>query len=190
MSPLELLTVEQFVADREDLPDGGRWSELLAGRLFTFQPPTIEHGTAVLNLGKALALCTQREPCGYACFELGLIIARNPDTLQFPAVSFFVDGPMFAEADKVVTDARPALVAEIASTNDRRRNMKQRVTGWLDFGVRVAWVLDPQEKRVHVFSRDRPAEQLAAHQTLRGWPVLSGFRVGVGELFADPGWAK
>jgi Uma2 family endonuclease len=190
MSPPELLTVEQFVADREELPDGGRWSELLAGRLLTLQPPTIEHGTAVLNLSKALARFAQREQTGYACFDLGLIIARNPDTVQFPAVSFFIDGPMFAEADKVVTDARPALVAEIASTNDRRRNMKQRVTGWLDFGVRLAWVLDPQEKRVHAFSRDRPAEQLAAHQTLRGGLVLSGFSVGVGELFEEPGWAK
>jgi len=130
MSLSDLFTVEQFLTDREELPDGGRWTEVLAGRLVMLQPPTIEHGTAVLNLSKALAEFTQHEPGGYACFELGLIVARNPDTLQFPAVSFFVEGPRFAEADKIVTETRPALVTEVASTNDRRRAMRQRVTGW------------------------------------------------------------
>lgn len=186
MPLLDLLTVEQFVAQREELPDGGRWTELLAGRLFTLQPPTIEHGTAVLNLSKALAEFVQRERGGYACFDLGFVVARNPDTLRFPAVSFFVDGPLFAEADKVVTEARPALVVEIASTNDRRRNMKQRVAGWLDWGVSTVWVLDPQAKLIHTSGRDRPGQQFAVHQTLYGGSVLSGFRVSVAELFKEP----
>jgi Uma2 family endonuclease len=190
MSVSNLLSVEQFLAKREELPDGGRWTELLAGRLVTLQPPTIEHGTAVLNLSKALAEFTQREPAGYACFELGLIVARDPDTLQFPAISFFAEGPRFAEADKVVSDARPALVAEIASTNDRRRAMRQRVTGWLEWGVRLVWVLDTQEKRAHVFERDRQGQQLAAHQTLFGGSVLSGFKLNVGDVFKEPSWVK
>jgi Uma2 family endonuclease len=185
-----LLTVEQFVAQREEFADGGRWTELLAGRLFTLQPPTIEHGAAVLNLSKALAEFAQRESAGYACFELGFIVGRNPDTLRFPAVSFFGDGPLFAEADKVVTEVRPSLVAEVASTNDRRRNMKQRVSGWLEWGVPLVWVLDPLAKEVHVSGRDRSGRQFTSHQTLYGGSVLTGFRIGIGDLFKEPGWAK
>lgn len=190
MLPPELLTAEQFLAARDELPDGGRWSELLAGRLFTLQPPTIEHGTALLNLSKALGDFVQREHGGYACFDLGFVVTRNPDTLRFPSVSFFSEGPLFAEADKVVTETRPALVAEIASTNDRRRMMKQRISGWVDWGVPLVWVLDPQLKQVHTSGHDRAGQQLSEHQTLFGGSVLSGFRVPVADLFREPGWAR
>lgn len=190
MPTLDLLTAEQFIAQRDELPDGGRWTELLAGRLFTLQPPTLEHGTAVLNLTKAMAQFAQRDQTGYACFDLGFVVGRDPDTLRFPAVSFFTEGPLFAQADQVLTEARPALVAEIASTNDRRRSMKQRIAGWVEWGVPLVWVLDPHEKVVHTAGRNLSGQQLASHQTLFGGSVLSGFRIGVGSLFEEPRWAK
>ena len=56
-----LLTAEQFVAVRHELADGGRWTELIAGRPVLLSPPTVEHGGAVLNLSKALAEYSQRE---------------------------------------------------------------------------------------------------------------------------------
>ncbi len=186
----EPLTVEQFVASREELPDGGRWTELLAGQPVTLSPPTVEHGTAILNLSKALAEYVQREQGGYACFELGFVVARNPDTVHFPAACFFTAGPLFAEADKVVTESCPTLVIEVASTNDRRRAVEQRVTSWLEWGVKLAWVLDPQAKQVHAVEKGRAGQRLGEHQTLFGGIVLSGFKVSVGELFKEPGWAK
>jgi Uma2 family endonuclease len=73
----DLLTVEQFVAGRHELPDGGRWTELIAGRPILLSPPTVEHGNAVLNLGKALAEYSGKEQAGYACFELGFVVARR-----------------------------------------------------------------------------------------------------------------
>lgn len=190
MPAFELLTVEQFVAERDELPDRGRWTELLAGRRVNLQPPTIEHGTAVLNLGKALAAFAQRGGRGYACFDLGLIVARNPDTLRVPAVSVFLEGPLFAESDKIVTETRPAIVAEVASTNDRRRNMRQRVSSWLDWGVPLVWILDPQSRELHVFEQGGPVTQLAAENTLRGGSVLTDFQVSVADLFKEPGWAQ
>jgi Uma2 family endonuclease len=188
MSPL--LSAEQFVAGRDELPDGGRWTELVAGKPVSLSPPTIEHGTAVLNLSKALAVHSQKEQGGYACFELGLVIARDPDTAHFPAICYFTTGPMFAESDKVISETCPALVVEVASTNDRRKGMEQRITSWLDWGVRVAWVLDPQARQVHAFEKGRAGQRLAEHQTLPGGTVLSGFKIGVGELFREPGWAR
>lgn len=184
------LTAEQFVAGREELPDGGRWTELVAGRPLTLSPPTIEHGTIVLNLTKALAAYSQSGQAGYACFELGLMIARHPDTVYFPAVSFFTSGPLFAEADKVVTEVRPSMVVEVASTNDRRRGMEQRVSAWLEWGVKLVWVLDPQSKQVHAIEKGKAGQRLAEHQSLLGGSVLGGFKVNVGELFKEPGWAR
>jgi Uma2 family endonuclease len=186
----ELMTAEQFIAGRDGLADGGRWTELIAGRPVILSPPTIEHGTAILNLSKALAEYSQKEKAGYACFELGLAIASNPDTVHFPAICFFTTGTLFAEAEKLITEARPNLVVEVASTNDRRRGIDQRVTSWQEWGVRLVWVLDPHARQVHVFEKGRAGQRLADHQTLFGGSTLSGFKTGIGDLFKEPGWAR
>src|SRR6266446_2904065 len=183
MTTSELLTAEQFVSTRDELPDGGRWTELVAGKLVMLSPPTIEHGTAVLNLSKALAEYSQKEQGGYACFELGLMTARNPDTVRMPAICFFTRGPIFAEADKVVTEARPTLVVDVASTNDRRRGLEERGTSWLEWGVSMVGVLDPQAKQVHAVEKGGAGQRFAEHQSLSGGSVLSGFKFNVGDLF-------
>ena len=184
------MTAEEFVAGREELPDCGRWIELAAGYLVTLSPPSVEHGTTILNLSKALARHTQAHRAGYACFELGLLVKRRPDTLLFPAVSYFSSGPMFAETDKIVTEARPSLVVEVASTNDRRRGMEQRAAGWLDWGVSAVWVLDPQQKQAHVVEQGRGGQRLAEHQELLGNSVLPGFQIRIADLFKEPAWAR
>ncbi len=184
------MTAEEFVAGREELPDGGRWIELVAGKLVTLSPPTVEHGTAVLNFSKALARHAQVERSGYACFELGLLTIRRPDTLLFPAVSYFSNGPMFAESDKVLTEARPSLIVEVASTNDRRRGMELRVSGWLQWGVPAVWVLDPQQKQAHIVEQGRGGQRLAEHQDLLGSSVLPGFQMRIADIFQEPAWAR
>ena len=189
MSPEVLLTAEQFIAGRHELPDGGRWTELIAGRPVLLSPPTVEHGNVVLNLSKVFAEYSQSGQGGYACFDLGLAVARDPDTVQFPAACFFT-GPMFAESDKVLTENRPALVIELASSNDRRRGLDERVTGWLTWGVDLVWVLDPHARHVHVFDKGSAGRKLGECDFLTGGRVLSGFKANVGNLFKEPGWWK
>ena len=188
MIDFNLLTGEQFVERKLDLPEGGRWHELVAGKVVQLQPPDVAHGTTLLNFSKALADYLQRQPDGYACFELGLIVGRDPDTVRCPAVSFFVEGDKFAESDKTVTDSRPALVVEIASTNDRRRTMRQRVDEYLAWGVQLVWVADPNEKQFHIFQPGRPGKKLGEDQSLLGQPVINGFEIRVGDLFLEPEW--
>ncbi|MBS0261533.1 MAG: Uma2 family endonuclease [Planctomycetes bacterium] len=190
MAISQSMTAEQFVAERDELPDGGRWVELAAGQLVTLSPPTIEHGTAVLNFTKQLATHTQSARDGYACFELGLLLRRQPDTLLFPAVSYFSGGPLFAESDKVYTESRPTLIVEVASTNDRRRGLDQRVSSWLQWGVPQVWVFDPQQKQVHVVAEGSGGYRLSIEQELWGQSALPGFRMSVADLFREPAWAK
>lgn len=184
----DLLTAEQFAERRDELPEAGRWSELLAGKVVTLSPPDAEHGTTVLNLSKAIADFSQAAPQGYACFSLGLIVQRGPDTVRVPAMCFYAEGPAFAESDKVVTETRPTLVVEVASSNDRRRGLADRIKSWLDWGVRMVWVLDPHAKQAHVFESSSQPRRLAPHETLTGGEVLSGFRSNVGDLFKEPDW--
>lgn len=184
------LTAEEFAEKRFELADGGRWSELVTGIVVTLEPPDLSHGNAVLNLTKAFGEQTSRDAAGYACYELGLIIRRSPDTVLFPAVSWFNEGPRFGESDKVLTDIMPSLVVEVASTNDRRRDLRERIITWHERGVNLVWVIDPLSERVHSIARGRTPQQLGAGDVLRGDPVIEGFEIDVAQLFAEPSWWK
>lgn len=185
---LRQLTAEQFLDERFDLPESGQWAELVEGIPICFQPPDVDHGNAVLNLSKALAQFIQETDRGYACFDLGLLLARNPDTIRFPAVSYFVDGPRFGEADKEFTDAVPALVVDMASTGDRREQMPARIEQYLGWGVTNVWVIDSRAQSVRVARVGGMAVDLSGPETLCGDAVLEGFEVRVAALFAEPEW--
>jgi hypothetical protein len=56
------ITAAAFLAQRFELPDGGRWSELIRGEVVQSQPPDAPHGNVILHLSKALAACAERNP--------------------------------------------------------------------------------------------------------------------------------
>lgn len=182
------LTAESFVEQKFDLPEGGRWHELVAGEIVALQPPDDLHGTIVLNLSKTVAAHLDPESPGYACFELGLIVGRNPDTVRCPPMSYFAEGLRFAAMDQEVTETRPALVAEIASTADRRREMPARVAGYLAWGVPQVWVIEPSARQVLIHAPDMPTQSLTANQDLAADPTIPGFRMPVADLFLLPDW--
>lgn len=188
MNDQPLLTAEEFAAREPDDDLAQRRMELVAGRLVPQEPPDTLHGTFVLNLTKALAQHLQRSPDepGYACFEIGLIVARNPDTVRRPPVAFFVGGERFAELDRPMTVTRPALVVEIASTNERRRLMRERVESYLNWGIHTVWVADTAERAVHLVEQGRPTRIFGGEQSVPGGRAIGDFRVRVRDLFEEP----
>lgn len=181
------LTLEQF---EEMLIEGDRWIELVAGRLVRLEPPNESHGDVIRNLSRPLATFLKSAPDLTACFELPLLLSHNPVTVRCPAVSCFRSGNRFEETDKVVTETRPALIIEVASTNDRRDGMSDRVKGYLDAGVSAVWVIDPVTRHVHQFHPPARGVMLKETQILSGGSILKGFEILVGDLFNRPKWDR
>jgi Uma2 family endonuclease len=185
-----ILTAEEFAVrgagDDEDL-DLQR-AELLQGRLTVLEAPDLIHGAVVLNFSKALAAYLHKSPDeqGYAAFEIGLIVSRGPDTVRRPPVSVFVGGARFAELDRTITETRPALVIEIASTNDRRRMMRDRVESYLNWGLRTVWVVDTTEKTVHSIRQGHQPRIFSGDRSISGDPAFADFKLPVRELFVMP----
>jgi len=170
--------------------DGDRWLELVAGRLVRLSPPDEVHGNVVRNLAKALGRHLRNNPLFYPCFELGLILSHDPATVRCPAICCYPVSDGMAQAGKLVTDARPELIVEVASSNDRREAMSDRIRGYQDWGVPAIWVFDPVSQHAHVFHRGEIPRMLKAAETLHGKFELAGFEITVGDLFADPQWAR
>ncbi|MCA8997488.1 MAG: Uma2 family endonuclease [Planctomycetaceae bacterium] len=185
------MTAEEFAQNRYDLPDAGQWSELVRGVPVAGEAPDLDHGTIVLNFSKALSAYVHETENGYPCFDLGLKVESAPDTVFFPAISYFLSGARFAEQDQDYTTTVPGLVIELLTTADRRRQISERITAYQTFGIASVWLVDPQQRTAHVVNRAAAIPlRVTEFETLRGDPILSGFSIKVAELFEEPEWAK
>lgn len=186
---LRQLSVDQFLRERDELPHEGRWAELVEGIPICFEPPDLLHGNVILNVSKTLADFIHQSGLGYACFDLGLLLVRSPDTLRFPAVSYFLDGPRFAESDKLFTDVIPAFVIELATSEDRRRLMRSREREFLNSGVQLVWTIDTDSRDVQVTSAVSPdVRRFAGDERVTGGSLLPALSVTAESLFAEPSW--
>lgn len=188
MTTNELLTAAEYGDRKLDLPENGRWTELVAGKIVTYSAPDDEHGNIVRNLATAFSNFAHKTQRGYACFDIGLIIRRKPDTVRCPPACFFLDGEPFAQMENLIATIRPTVVVEIASTNDRRTRMDRRVEEYLEAGIPLVWVIDPHEKQVHVFEPGRISKRYAETRTLFGGSAFEGFETPIASLFALPAW--
>ena len=178
---------------KSELPEAGRWHELVAGQILDLEPPPLVHSTVVLNFSKSLAEYLESTREGYACFEIGLLVARAPDTIRFPAISYFTGDDRFAESDKHVTGAVPAIVFDIVSTPARREGVSARIDEYLAWGVEQVWIVDPKSEEATICFGASERHLVAKGDRLHGELVesgesLAGFSACLADLFREPDW--
>jgi Uma2 family endonuclease len=78
----------------------------------------------------------------------------------------------------------PELAVEIISPTDKFSYVMAKVATYLRFGVRLIWVIDPQNRTVWVITQDDPEGRILNDtDTLCGDPVLPGLSISVAGLF-------
>lgn len=185
------MTADEFLQGRHELPDQGRWHELHDGRPVLLEAPDDGHGTTVLNIARALARWFQartEQKVGYACADLGVKVSDQ--TVYFPSLCFFDEGRQFEESDNVIAARCPKLVIDVASSVDRRREMRIKTVAYQRLGVDTIWVPDPVKKEVLILSSNEPTLCLGERQTIDGGAVLPNFSLPVPDVFAQPEWWK
>lgn len=69
----------------------------------------------------------------------------------------------------------PDFAVELRSPSDRLSDLQEKMQEYVDNGCRLGWLIDPEERRVHVYRPDQPVNVVKHPSTLSGDPVLSGF---------------
>jgi Uma2 family endonuclease len=72
---------------------------------------------------------------------------------------------------------------EILSPDDTAREVREKVDEYLAHGVRLIWVVDPEDRTVAIYRVGTPPARLDASGVLTGGDVLPGFSCQVGTLF-------
>ena len=119
------------------------------------------------------------EGAGYRCFPDEFDKVRRPDA------SFIESGRL---PDNRLPDGHilipPDLAVEVISPNDIYYRVEQKVREYLDAGVRMVWLVNPDDRTVRVFSKgEHISVQLGPDDELTGGEVMPGFSCRVGELF-------
>ena len=115
--------------------------------------------------------------------DTGFKIASDPDTVRAPDLAC-VDRTRVAQIPRRGYAAlAPDLVAEILSSDDRPGEVISKVGEWLEAGVRLVWVIDPDRRVATVYRADGGVTTVASDADVHGEAVLPGFSFRLTELF-------
>ena len=166
------------------MPDGKRF-ELVEGDLVETNVSTLSSWVGgktfrlVANFAEDRGLGTVwPADCGLQCFE------DEPGRVRRPDVTFIGrDRYPAGRLSEGYLREVPDLVVEVISTNDSARDVERKVGEYLDAGVRLLWVVSPEEKTVRVHRGDGTVAWLRRDGDLSGEDVVPGFHCRVADLF-------
>ena len=117
--------------------------------------------------------------------DLGVRLERDPDTVREPDIAFISAERLSLDADVPgYLELVPDLVVEVASPSDSRREINEKASMWLEYGVQLVWVPFPDTRTVDVYCADSATVTLNEDDTLDGSDVLPGFTCRVSEIFS------
>jgi Uma2 family endonuclease len=69
----------------------------------------------------------------------------------------------------------PDFVVEVRSPSDRLPKLQEKMEEYRENGAALGWLIDPQERKVHVYRPGKRVECLDRPKSLSGDPELPGF---------------
>jgi Uma2 family endonuclease len=173
------LTLDEFLRRPETKPA----SEYEDGEVIKKTMPTFWHGLIQSLLGFVFTLYLREHPIGHAGSEVRCIFGLHgrkrgyiPDFIFVVASrpgSLPTNGPFYGAPD---------LAVEILSPDDRMTRVQRKVRFYLANGVRLLWLIDPENRIVTVMTTPDQSITLSEDDELDGGDLLPGFRVPVREV--------
>ena len=177
----KLITAEEYGA-MEDRTDG-MTDELIDGIVVIAEPLNKPiHGLACSNVGYQIGNYVHEHKTGWGSMRAGFILRRNPDTVRAPDLAFY----SFERAPVALnryTETAPDLAVEVLAPENSTRYILDKVNDYFTAGVRLVWVVDPQENSVMAYSDAVRGVVYAEADTLDGGDVLPGFTCKVADFF-------
>ena len=117
---------------------------------------------------------------GYVCFP------DSPRKVRFPDVSYVSKHrlPEGLTSDGYIY-VPPDLAVEVVSPNDSSYEVHRKVLEYLDAGVALVWVIDPEARMAQIYRRDGSTNLLREDGELSGEDVLPGFRCRLAAIFPE-----
>jgi Uma2 family endonuclease len=182
------MTAEELLA----MPDDGveRWlirGELRENAESDMNRRNPDHSGTMTRVASRLDRWLDAQPqprgkvyTGDAAFKL------RPDSPTLVGIDVaYVSANLRAQTPKgrKIIEGVPILAVEILSPSDVHSDVTEKVQEYLDTGVALVWVIDPDFETVSAFTKNAEPILFNRAQELTAEPHLPGFRVRVADLF-------
>lgn len=77
----------------------------------------------------------------------------------------------------------PDFVIELRSPTDSLKPIQNKMAEYLENGVKLGWLIDPNEKKVHIYRENGKIEILENPDLVSGENILKGFELNVSEIW-------
>jgi Uma2 family endonuclease len=161
--------------------------EVVEGRLICMSPSGAASGLVSGNTFTVVCSFVREHGLGMCGGEaMGFRIASDPDTVRAADVAFIRKERLPAGGvTRRFWAGAPDLVVEVISPTDRFGEVLKKVQQWLDGGVTLAWVLDPDARTGTRFRAGEPPISVGEDGVLDGEDVLPGFQLRLAEVWVD-----
>jgi Uma2 family endonuclease len=155
------------------------------GNLIIMPPTFLETSRKNADINVQLSIWAKRDKTGIVFESDGMFTLPNgakraPDAFWILKERYFA----LSEEEREERFARiaPDFVIELRSKSDNLRKLQNKMREYIENGVRLGWLIDPSEKRVHIYRGDKTVEILNNPKTVSGEDVLQGFELDLTEI--------
>jgi len=157
--------------------------ELVEGELVAMTPVGGRSGELEAQINAIVVnWCNQNNMRGFSPstgFKLSNGNVRSPD-----AAVLLPSHPAYKEKTEGFVPGAPDFLVEIRSKSDSLTILKEKMQEWIESGCRLAFLIDPVERRAYVYRRDRSVTEYPYASKLSGEDILEGLTVCPAEV--DP----
>ncbi len=192
MTAINIATFTSRISDRQleqlcrDNPDT-RFETTPTGKLIVMSPTGSESGRKNTKLVFQVELWNVKNNSGVTFdsstgFKLSNGATRSPD-VSWIAIDRWQAIPK--EVQRKFAPIDPDFVIELMSPTDDLTELQQKMIEYIDCGVKLGWLINPDEKQVEIYRREQDKEVLDRPQALSGENILPGLTVDLSEIFND-----
>ncbi|MGH9840081.1 MAG: Uma2 family endonuclease [Blastocatellia bacterium] len=184
------VTIDGYVTDQEfdrlvQLNSEMRLERTAEGLVEIMPPPKGDTGAKNSRITTQLTIWADENGTGIAFdsssrFKLPNGATRSPDASWVERSKLAALSP---KQKKEYFPFCPDFVIELRSLTDRLPRLKEKMAEYIANGARLAWLIDPIERKVYVYRPESEVEEFENPATVNADPILSGFTLHLAKIW-------
>lgn len=190
MTAIDISAFTQRISDRDlerlcaDNPDA-RFETTKEGRLVVMSPTGSESGRKNSKLLVRVGIWNEQKQLGEV-FDSSTGFKLSNGATKSPDVSWIASGRWQAlpkEQQRRFAPIDPDFVIELMSPTDDLGELQQKMVEYIDCGVKLGWLINPDERQVEIYRQGEDKEVLDNPSSLSGEDLLPELEVSLEGVF-------
>lgn len=155
------------------------------GDLIIMPPTSPEAGWKNSELTTEVSIWSRKDKTGIV-FDSSTMFTLPNKAKRSPDVSWMTKekyNSLSKNEKQTFAKIVPDFVIELRSPTDNLKPIQNKMKEYIENGVKLGWLIDPNEKKVHIYRGNEEVEILDNPKTISGENVLQGFALNVSQIW-------